>query len=150
MTDGLPTVVLVDDHDLLRAGARAQLDGYADVVGEAADVASALAVIVETKPDVVLHASYDNEAILFARTYKQFKFAPRGTQGGRDGAAGAVYASDGRALPSKGRTTMRALSQVTLELPGGGCRVRRAAGGGLPALGAFGRSCNRRLTTYRK
>lgn len=54
MTDGLPTVVLVDDHDLLRAGARAQLDGYADVVGEAADVASALAVILETKPDVVL------------------------------------------------------------------------------------------------
>lgn len=52
--------------------------------------------------------------------YDRIKFAPRGTQGGRDGAAGAVYASDGRALPSKGRTTMRALSQVTLELPGGG------------------------------
>lgn len=54
MPDSLPTVVLVDDHDLLRAGARSELEGLADVVGEAADVDSALTVILESRPDVVL------------------------------------------------------------------------------------------------
>lgn len=47
-------VVLVDDHGLFRAGVRAELDGRVDVVGEAADTTSAIAVITEQKPDVVL------------------------------------------------------------------------------------------------
>lgn len=54
MGDRLPTVVLVDDHALLRAGARAELDGLVDVVGEAAEVGWTVAVVRETKPDVVL------------------------------------------------------------------------------------------------
>jgi len=50
----LPTVVLVDDHGLFRAGVRAELDGLATVVGEAGDVEEAVAEIVRCAPDVVL------------------------------------------------------------------------------------------------
>jgi DNA-binding NarL/FixJ family response regulator len=49
-----PTVVLVDDHELVRAGVRAELGARVRVVGEAADVAEAVDVIVERRPDVVL------------------------------------------------------------------------------------------------
>ncbi|MDH3682122.1 MAG: response regulator transcription factor [Acidimicrobiia bacterium] len=49
-----PTVVLVDDHDLVRAGVRAELGDRVRVVAEAADVVEAVDVIVETAPDVVL------------------------------------------------------------------------------------------------
>ena len=47
-------VVLVDDHRLFRAGVRAELGDGIDVVGEAEDVASAVASIAATVPDVVL------------------------------------------------------------------------------------------------
>jgi DNA-binding NarL/FixJ family response regulator len=47
-------IVIVDDHRLFRAGVRAELGEEIDVVGEAEDVASAVAVITETSPDVVL------------------------------------------------------------------------------------------------
>jgi DNA-binding NarL/FixJ family response regulator len=47
-------VVIVDDHGLFRAGVRSELDGRVDIVGEAADVESAIAVIGTTQPDVVL------------------------------------------------------------------------------------------------
>jgi DNA-binding NarL/FixJ family response regulator len=49
-----PRVVLVDDHELFRAGVRAELDGLVDVVGDAATVADAVALIREQAPDVVL------------------------------------------------------------------------------------------------
>lgn len=47
-------VVIVDDHSLVRAGVSAQLPPDITVVGEAEDVPSAVHVIQETKPDVVL------------------------------------------------------------------------------------------------
>ncbi|HEV2059747.1 MAG TPA: response regulator transcription factor [Solirubrobacteraceae bacterium] len=47
-------VVLVDDHALFRAGVRSELDGLVDVVGDAATVAEAVALIAEAAPDVVL------------------------------------------------------------------------------------------------
>ena len=49
-------VVLVDDHPVVRAGVRALVSAQddLDVVGEAADSAQAVAVVAETKPDVVL------------------------------------------------------------------------------------------------
>jgi len=49
-----PTVVLVDDHGMFRAGVRAELGDIVDIVGEAATVAEAIATINHTKPDVVL------------------------------------------------------------------------------------------------
>ncbi len=47
-------VVLVDDHALVRAGVRAELADRLDIVGEADDVASAIACIAAAQPDVVL------------------------------------------------------------------------------------------------
>jgi DNA-binding NarL/FixJ family response regulator len=50
----LPSVVLVDDHALFRAGVRAELTGRCEILGEADDVPSAVATILSTHPDVVL------------------------------------------------------------------------------------------------
>jgi DNA-binding NarL/FixJ family response regulator len=50
----LSRVVLVDDHQLFRAGVRAELDGLVDVVGDAATVIEAIAMIRAQRPDVVL------------------------------------------------------------------------------------------------
>ncbi len=47
-------VVIVDDHDLFRAGVRAELGDLLDVVGQAAGVAEAVATIRASRPDVVL------------------------------------------------------------------------------------------------
>ncbi len=47
-------VVLVDDHELVRSGVRSAVANDVEVVGEAYDVESAVAVIVEQTPDVVL------------------------------------------------------------------------------------------------
>lgn len=47
-------VVLVDDHALFRAGVRAELTGSVEIVGEAADTATAVTVILACTPDVVL------------------------------------------------------------------------------------------------
>jgi DNA-binding NarL/FixJ family response regulator len=49
-----PRVFLVDDHAMVRSGVRAELGGEVEVVGEAADVPSAVAGIRTTTPDVVL------------------------------------------------------------------------------------------------
>jgi len=54
MSSGLPTVVIVDDHELFRAGVRAELEGLVDVRAEAGDVEAAVAAIRREKPDVVL------------------------------------------------------------------------------------------------
>jgi DNA-binding NarL/FixJ family response regulator len=50
----LPTVVLVDDHALFRAGVRAELDALVNIIGEAGDVDAAVHEIVTKAPDVVL------------------------------------------------------------------------------------------------
>ncbi|GAB7191806.1 response regulator transcription factor [Kineococcus sp. NUM-3379] len=49
-------VVIVDDHRMVRSGVRAELagDGGIEVVGEAADVTGAVAVVRAERPDVVL------------------------------------------------------------------------------------------------
>ena len=47
-------VVIVDDHSIFRSGLRSDLDDTVAVVGEAADVPGAIAVIAQTRPDVVL------------------------------------------------------------------------------------------------
>ncbi|MDR2380634.1 MAG: response regulator transcription factor [Bifidobacteriaceae bacterium] len=47
-------VVLVDDHAIFRSGTKAELGADLDIVGEAASVEEALAVVRQTQPDVVL------------------------------------------------------------------------------------------------
>jgi len=49
-----PRIFLVDDHHLFRSGVRGELGDAVDVVGEASEVAPAIEMIVERRPDVVL------------------------------------------------------------------------------------------------
>ena len=49
-----PRVFIVDDHGLFRSGVRSELGDQVEVVGEADDVAPAIAQIAERQPDVVL------------------------------------------------------------------------------------------------
>ena len=47
-------LVLVDDHRMFRSGVKAELDDSMEIVGEAPDVDSAIVVVADTRPDVVL------------------------------------------------------------------------------------------------
>jgi DNA-binding NarL/FixJ family response regulator len=47
-------VVVVDDHQIFRAGVRSELSDACEIVGEAADPAEAVTTILEARPDVVL------------------------------------------------------------------------------------------------
>jgi len=52
--DARPRVFIVDDHGLFRSGVRSELGDDVEVVGEADDVAPAIAAIAAARPDVVL------------------------------------------------------------------------------------------------
>src|SRR3954449_12814001 len=54
MTLERPSVVIVDDHALFRAGVRSELEGLVEVRAEAGTVEEAVAAILREKPDVVL------------------------------------------------------------------------------------------------
>jgi DNA-binding NarL/FixJ family response regulator len=54
MTTDRARVFLVDDHQLFLAGVRAELGEFVDVVGAASDVDTAIEMIRERVPDVVL------------------------------------------------------------------------------------------------
>jgi DNA-binding NarL/FixJ family response regulator len=54
MSDGTPSVVIVDDHRIFRAGVRAELGDMVEVLGEAESVEEAVRAIAELEPDVVL------------------------------------------------------------------------------------------------
>jgi DNA-binding NarL/FixJ family response regulator len=47
-------VFLVDDHALFRAGVKAEIGRFVDVVGEAGSVDQAVAGVLESRPDVVI------------------------------------------------------------------------------------------------
>jgi len=51
---GAPTVLIVDDHALFRAGVRAEIADLVDVIGDAGSVDAAIPAIVAAEPDVVL------------------------------------------------------------------------------------------------
>jgi DNA-binding NarL/FixJ family response regulator len=51
---GAPRVVIVDDHELFRAGVRTELQQHVPIAGEAATVDQAVALIAAESPDVVL------------------------------------------------------------------------------------------------
>ncbi len=50
------TVVLADDHNLIRTGLRSMLEAEADlrVIGEAADAAAAAKLVEDRRPDVLV------------------------------------------------------------------------------------------------
>ena len=50
----MTTVFLVDDHALFRAGVRAEIGGFVDVIGEAGTVDDAVAGILAVRPDVTV------------------------------------------------------------------------------------------------
>lgn len=50
----MTTVFIVDDHDLFRAGVRAELPDDFDIVGDASEVQPAIEMIREREPDLVL------------------------------------------------------------------------------------------------
>ena len=50
----MTSVLIVDDHSIFRSGLRASLDSAIEVLGEAADVDSAVAQVAALRPDVVL------------------------------------------------------------------------------------------------
>jgi DNA-binding NarL/FixJ family response regulator len=47
-------VFVVDDHDLFRAGVKAELEGRVEIVGDASEVQPAIEMIIERRPDVTL------------------------------------------------------------------------------------------------
>jgi branched-chain amino acid transport system substrate-binding protein len=44
----------------------------------ATDVTSEVGALIKAKPDVLMHASYITDAILFTKTFKEMNFAPKG------------------------------------------------------------------------
>src|SRR3954453_17283147 len=54
MNGSLPSVVIVDDHELFRAGVRTELEGLVEILADAGEVEEAVAAILREKPDVVL------------------------------------------------------------------------------------------------
>lgn len=54
MSNAQPRVFLVDDHELIRSGIRAEIAGSVEIIGEADEVAAATEMILERAPDVVL------------------------------------------------------------------------------------------------
>ena len=49
-----PRVFLVDDHELIRSGIKAEIADVVDIVGDADEVVAATEMIIERRPDVVL------------------------------------------------------------------------------------------------
>ncbi len=49
-----PRVFLVDDHELIRSGIKAEIANVVDIVGEADEVVAATEMILERRPEVVL------------------------------------------------------------------------------------------------
>jgi DNA-binding NarL/FixJ family response regulator len=54
MSSERPTVVIVDDHELFRAGVRSELEGLVEVRAAVGSVEEAVAVILAERPDVAL------------------------------------------------------------------------------------------------
>ncbi|MBM3647225.1 MAG: branched-chain amino acid ABC transporter substrate-binding protein [Alphaproteobacteria bacterium] len=98
---GVQTIAVVHENTLWGQEFAKSVEGYfkdfsefkpAIVVGYqqgTSDVTSEVQKLIAAKPDAVFHASYDAEAILFARTYKQFNFSPKGVL-----AIGAAFGSN--------------------------------------------------------
>jgi DNA-binding NarL/FixJ family response regulator len=75
-----PRVLIVDDHQLFRAGVRSELDPLLDVVGEAGGVTEAVDAIRELAPEVVLldvHMPDGGGGEVIRRTAAELERPPR-------------------------------------------------------------------------
>ena len=66
MTPSPPTVVIVDDHQLFRAGVRSELDGLVEVLGAAANVEDAHGIPIEVVAVGDLPLDESGEALVAA------------------------------------------------------------------------------------
>jgi N-methylhydantoinase B len=65
-------------------------------------------------------ASLDPAAFAISAYYDRIDHPPRGRDGGRDGAAGAVHLASGPKLRGKGQQTVPRGDRVVISMPGGG------------------------------
>jgi DNA-binding NarL/FixJ family response regulator len=75
-----PRVLIVDDHQLFRAGVRAELEPLLEVVGEASGVAEAVEAIRRLEPEVVLldvHMPDGGGVEVIRRTAAELERPPR-------------------------------------------------------------------------
>jgi DNA-binding NarL/FixJ family response regulator len=75
-----PRVLIVDDHELFRAGVRSELDPLLEVVGEAGGVEEAVEAIRELAPEVVLldvHMPDGGGVEVIRRTAAELEQRPR-------------------------------------------------------------------------
>jgi DNA-binding NarL/FixJ family response regulator len=75
-----PRVLIVDDHQLFRAGVRSELEALLEVVGEAGGVEEAVAAIRELSPEVVLldvHMPEGGGVEVIRRTAAELEQPPR-------------------------------------------------------------------------
>jgi N-methylhydantoinase B len=84
-----------------------------DGSGGAGQFRGGLGQIVEISPT-------KGHEIYFNAMFDRVKNAPRGREGGEDGAPGVVKLDDGTVLAAKGRQHVPAGRRLVLELPGGG------------------------------
>ena len=85
----IQTVALLYENKEFGSNAGKYLKKYAQEFGykvvadvsysaNATDVTSEVGALVKSKPDVLMHASYITDAILFTKTFKEMGFAPKG------------------------------------------------------------------------
>jgi branched-chain amino acid transport system substrate-binding protein len=85
----IQTVALLYENTEFGSNAGKYLKKYAQEFGykvvadvsysaNATDVTSEVGALVKSKPDVLMHASYITDAILFTKTFKEMGFAPKG------------------------------------------------------------------------
>ena len=85
----IQTVALLYENTEFGSNAGKYLKKYAQEFGykvvadvsysaNATDVTSEVGTLVKSKPDVLMHASYITDAILFTKTFKEMGFAPKG------------------------------------------------------------------------
>ena len=127
------TVVVVDDHDLLRQGVTTALSGFADlqVIGEARDGAGGVEIAAELRPDVVtmdlvmpmgggveaIRAINDRCPTVKVLALTSFSDGPLIRQALAAGATSYVMKNvDARALADAVRTTARGQSTLAPEV----------------------------------
>ncbi|MDO5671578.1 MAG: response regulator transcription factor [Actinomycetaceae bacterium] len=139
-------IVLVDDHALVRSGIRAELSSTVpalDIVGEAENVEDAIAVIFETRPDVVLldvhlpggRGGGGVEVAEACRGIAETRFLALSVSDAAEDVV-AVIRAGARGYVTKAITTPRLLESIVRVAAGDAAFSPRLAGFVLDAFGA--------------